>query len=107
MLLAQHTDVLQVEQHAMLPPAPHLYPMLDPHQPMGRGRDAAGGLQRAVHNLESHLRATRQDALQLATAVVRLEKEKAALQRCVEQQAEGLRQTWPSNKGTHAYALAI
>ena len=30
--------------------------------------------------MEVQLRATRQDALQLATAVVRLEKEKAALQ---------------------------
>ena len=36
--------------------------------------------QRAIRQMEVQLRATRQDALQLATAVVRLEKEKAALQ---------------------------
>ena len=36
--------------------------------------------------MEVQLRATRQDALQLATAVVRLEKEKAALQKQVSGQ---------------------
>ena len=36
--------------------------------------------QRALLQMEAQLRATRQDALQLATAVVRLEKEKAVLQ---------------------------
>jgi len=35
---------------------------------------------RAVQQMEAQLRVTRQDALQLATAVVRLEKEKAVLQ---------------------------
>ena len=40
----------------------------------------AAETQRAVRQMEVQLRATRQDALQLATAVVRLEKEKAALQ---------------------------
>ena len=43
-------------------------------------KPTAGGASRAVQQMEAQLRATRQDALQLATAVVRLEKEKAALQ---------------------------
>lgn len=46
-----------------------------------QGRQASPGeVLRAVQHMESQLRATRQDALQLATAVVRLEKEKAVLQ---------------------------
>ena len=46
-----------------------------------QGRQASPGeVIRAVQQMESQLRATRQDALQLATAVVRLEKEKALLQ---------------------------
>ena len=43
-------------------------------------RAHSGQVERAVHEMEAQLRATRQDALQLATAVVRLEKEKAVLQ---------------------------
>ena len=43
-------------------------------------KSTAGEVPRAVQQMEAQLRATRQDALQLATAVVRLEKEKAALQ---------------------------
>lgn len=94
----------------MLPPAAYPYPLLDPNQPMGRGAARGGtsaGLQRAVYHLESHLRATRQDALQLATAVVRLEKEKAALQRSLQQQAQGLHQTWPSSTGDRRSSLLL
>lgn len=97
---------LQVGQAALAPPASHLHPETDPYQPMGRtaAREAAsGGLQRAVHHLEGHLRSTRQDALQLATAVVRLEKEKAALQRSLRQQtsapARVLHQSWQKAGG--------
>lgn len=43
-------------------------------------------MPRAAQQMEVQLRATRQDALQLATAVVRLEKEKAALQKQVSGQ---------------------
>ena len=43
-------------------------------------------MPRAVQQMEAQLRATRQDALQLATAVVRLEKDKAALQKQVSGQ---------------------
>ncbi len=43
-------------------------------------RAASGEVLRAVQQMEAQLRVTRQDALQLATAVVRLEKEKAVLQ---------------------------
>ena len=100
------TSATQVGQHTTAAPAQ--YPLTDPQQPMGRGASrvgAPGGLQRAVTHLESHLRATRQDALQLATAVVRLEKEKAALQRSLKQQASAhshaLHQTWPSSTGDH------
>lgn len=42
-------------------------------------KSRAGEVRNAVQHMEAQLRATRQDALQLATAVVRLEKEKAAL----------------------------
>lgn len=97
---------MQVGQHLTAPPAQ--YPLTDPHQPMGRAAarvGASGGLQRAVTHLESHLRATRQDALQLATAVVRLEKEKAALQRTLKQQgsvqSRGLHQTLPNSTGDY------
>lgn len=94
---------LQVGQYTVAAPLSHYHPSPNPPQPMGRGaarRGASGGLQRAVSHLESHLKATRQDALQLATAVVRLEKEKAALQNSLKQQsAHGLQQTWPSRTG--------
>ena len=43
-------------------------------------KSGSGEVRRAVQHVEAQLRATRQDALQLATAVVRLEKEKAGLQ---------------------------
>ena len=43
-------------------------------------RAPSGEVLRAVQQMEAQLRMTRQDALQLATAVVRLEKEKAVLQ---------------------------
>ncbi|KAL0052365.1 hypothetical protein WJX82_000918 [Trebouxia sp. C0006] len=43
-------------------------------------RAPSGEVLRAVQQMEAQLRVTRQDALQLATAVVRLEKEKAVLQ---------------------------
>ena len=49
-------------------------------------KSTAGGTPRAAQQMEVQLRATRQDALQLATAVVRLEKEKAALQKQVSGQ---------------------
>ena len=49
-------------------------------------KSTAGGTPRAVQQVEAQLRATRQDALQLATAVVRLEKEKALLQKQVSGQ---------------------
>ena len=44
-----------------------------------RKNSGAGEVRAAVRHMEAQLRATRQDALQLATAVVRLEKEKAVL----------------------------
>ena len=59
----------------------HKQPSGTVRQLSGLSRKAtAGGTPRAVQQMEAQLRATRQDALQLATAVVRLEKEKAALQ---------------------------
>lgn len=63
-------------------------------QPSGPARQLSGlskksttvGIPRAVQQMEAQMRATRQDALQLATAVVRLEKEKAVLQKQVSGQ---------------------
>ena len=49
-------------------------------------KSTAVGTPRAVQQMEAQIRATRQDALQLATAVVRLEKEKALLQKQVSGQ---------------------
>lgn len=50
------------------------------HVPGQPKKSTAGEVRRAVQQMEAQLRATRQDALQLATAVVRLEKERAVLQ---------------------------
>ncbi|KAA6418583.1 MAG: hypothetical protein FRX49_11408 [Trebouxia sp. A1-2] len=55
-------------------------------------RAPSGEVLRAVQQMEAQLRMTRQDALQLATAVVRLEKEKAVLQA----QASGISTQMPA-----------
>lgn len=53
-------------------------------------KSTTGEVRRAVQQMEAQLRATRQDALQLATAVVRLEKEKAVLQTQLSGQDSGV-----------------
>lgn len=58
----------------------HRQPSRSARQLSGLVRKTTGGAPTAVQQMEAQLRATRQDALQLATAVVRLEKEKAVLQ---------------------------
>lgn len=59
-------------------------------------KSTTGEVRRAVQQMEAQLRATRQDALQLATAVVRLEKEKAVLQTQLSGQDGGVTSEIPT-----------